>query len=73
MHARLLDMLHDAADEHVLAIGDGVDIDLDGVAQIAVEQQRVLAPARALICAIGWPGKRLRMSGGTKEASVVSI
>ena len=43
MHARLLDMLHHAADEHVLAVGDGVDIDLDGVAQIRVEQHRALA------------------------------
>ncbi len=34
MHARLLDMLHDTADEHVLAVGDGIDIDLGGVAQI---------------------------------------
>ena len=46
MHARLLDMLHDAANEHVLAIGDCVHIDFDGVAQIAVEQQRVLAQQR---------------------------
>ena len=35
MDAGLLDMLHDPADEDVLAVGDGVDVDLDGVAQIA--------------------------------------
>ena len=43
MHARLLDMLHHAADEHVLAVGDGVDIDLDSVAQIGIDQHRALA------------------------------
>ena len=43
MHAGLLDMLHNPADEHILAVGDGVDIDLDGVAQIRVEQHRALA------------------------------
>ena len=31
MHSGLLDMLHDAADQHILAVTDGVDIDLDGI------------------------------------------
>ncbi len=44
VHARLLDMLHHAADEDVAgAVGDGVDIDLDGVAQVRVEQHGALA------------------------------
>ena len=43
MHARLLDVLHDAADEHVLAVGDGVHIDLNRVAEIRVEQHRALS------------------------------
>ena len=34
-------MLHDADDEGVLAVGEAVDVDLDGVGQIAVEQQRI--------------------------------
>ena len=34
MDAGLLDMLHDAGDEDRLAVGDGIDIDLDGVLQI---------------------------------------
>ena len=34
------------ADEDVLAVGEAVDVDLDGVRQIAVEQQRVLAEHR---------------------------
>ncbi len=43
MDAGLLDMLHDADDEGVLAVAQAIDVDLDGVGQIAVEQQRVLA------------------------------
>ena len=40
MHARLLDVLHDAADHHVLAVAERVDVDLDRVVQEAVEQHR---------------------------------
>ncbi len=40
--AGLLDVLHDAGDERVLAVGEAVDVDLDGVGQIAVDQQRAL-------------------------------
>ncbi len=43
MHAGLLDVLHDAGDMHVAAVGDGVDIDLDGVGEVAVEQHRGVA------------------------------
>ena len=32
MNAGLLDMLHDAGDEGVLAVGEAVDVDLDRVA-----------------------------------------
>ena len=31
------------ADEDVLAVGDGVDVDFDGVAEIGVDQHRALA------------------------------
>ncbi len=41
--AGFLDVLHDAADEDVLAVAEAIDVDLDGAAQIAVEQQRVVA------------------------------
>ena len=34
MDAGLLDMLHHPGDEDRLAIGDGIDIHLDGVLQI---------------------------------------
>ena len=46
MNAGLLDMLHDAGDEHVLAVAQRIDVDLDGVGEIAVEQQRILAEHR---------------------------
>ena len=46
MDAGLLDVLHDAGDEHVLAVAERVDVDLDRVRQVAVEQERVLARAR---------------------------
>ena len=39
----LFDMLHDADDESVLAVAQAIDVDLDGIRQIAIEQQRVLA------------------------------
>ena len=42
MDARLLDMLHDAADQHVHAIAHDVDIHLHRVFQVAVEQYRGL-------------------------------
>ena len=44
MNAGFLDVLHDAADEHVAgAVADGIDIHLDRVAQIRVDQHRALA------------------------------
>ena len=46
VNARLLDMLHDAGDEHRLAVAERVDVDLDRVRQIAVEQQGVRAEHR---------------------------
>ena len=43
MDAGLLDMLHDAGDIDLVAVGDGIDIDLDRVLQIAVDQHRARA------------------------------
>ncbi len=42
MDAGLLDVLHDAGDERVVAVGEAVDVDLDGVGQVAVDEQRAL-------------------------------
>ena len=42
MDAGLLDVLHDAADVQVLAVEEGVDVDLDGVLEEAVHQHRVV-------------------------------
>jgi hypothetical protein len=36
--AGFLDMLHDAADEHFLAVAEGIDIDLGGVLEKAVNE-----------------------------------
>ena len=38
MDPGFLDMLHDPGDIDLGAVGDGVDIDLDGILQIAVDQ-----------------------------------
>ena len=40
MHAGLLDVLHDAADQHLSAVADRVDVHFDRVVQEAVEQHR---------------------------------
>src|SRR5207237_724970 len=36
-------MLHDADDERILAVAQTVDVDLDGIGEVAVEQQWILA------------------------------
>src|ERR687897_90693 len=46
MDAGLLDVLHDAGDEHVFAVAERVDVDLDRVREVAVEEERVLAEHR---------------------------
>jgi hypothetical protein len=44
MDSRLFDVLHDAGDEDVLIlVGQGIDVDLDGVAQIGIDQHRRVA------------------------------
>ena len=42
MHAGLFDVLHDAADVHLVAVRQGVDVDLDGVFQELVYEDRVV-------------------------------
>ena len=41
MHPGLLDVLHDRADHHPLAVRQGVHVDLVGVFHKAVDQQRL--------------------------------
>ena len=43
MDAGFLDVLHDAGDMDLGAVRQRVDVDLDGIGQVAVEQNRVLA------------------------------
>ena len=42
MHARLFDVFHDAADQHVLAVADGIDVHFDGEIQESIEQHRTV-------------------------------
>ena len=42
VHAGLLDVLHDAADQHVLAVADRIDVHLDGDVEEAIEQHRAV-------------------------------
>ena len=42
MDPGLLDVLHDPAEVHRLAVVEGVDVDLDGVVEEAVDEDRVL-------------------------------
>ena len=43
MNAGLLDVLHDPGDEHLLAVGERIDVDLDRVGEEAVDQDRGVA------------------------------
>ena len=45
MDARLLDVLHDAADDRALPVADGVHVHFDGVFQELVDEDRVLGEA----------------------------
>ena len=40
MHAGLLDVFHDAADDDLRAIREGIDVDLGRIVQEAVQQHR---------------------------------
>ncbi len=63
MDARLLDMLHDAGDEHVLAVAEAIHVHLDGVREITVEQQGVLAEHRVDLAGLVVGIARLHVRG----------
>ncbi len=44
MNPRFLDVLHDARDVDVRAVGDGINVDLDGVLEVGVEEDRLGSP-----------------------------
>ena len=44
MNAGLLNVLHDAGDVAVFAVGQAIDIDLDGVGEVAVDQAAAAFP-----------------------------
>ena len=43
VNAGFLDMFHDAGHKGVFAVGEAINVEFDGIGQIAVKQQRVLA------------------------------
>ena len=63
MDAGLLDVLHDAGDRGVLAVGEAIDVDFDGVGQIAVDQQRALVGHDEL-------GRPVEIAGEAGEVAV---
>ena len=51
VHAGLLDVLHDPADDDLAGgVADGVDVDLGGVLEEAVDEHRALGRQAALAC-----------------------
>ena len=56
--AGLLDVLHDAAEVELLAVVEGVDVDLDGLVEELVDQHRVVAGRLGLPCR--WSASRRR-------------
>ena len=63
MHAGLLDMLHDAGDEGVLAVGNTIDVDFDRIRQVAVEQERALLRHHEF-------GRPVEVAGETGEITI---
>jgi hypothetical protein len=50
MDPGLLDVLHDAGDDHVGTVAQRIDVDLDCVGEVAVDQHRVLARHHDGLC-----------------------
>ena len=63
MNAGLLDVLHDAGDVAVFAVGQAIDIDLDGVGEVAVDEQRPLFGNREFRRAVEIGGKPRDIAG----------
>ena len=57
MDAGFLDVLHDAGNESVLAVAKAIDVDLDGAAEVAVDEQRAVRRHRQLRRLIEYGGK----------------
>ena len=63
MDSGLLDVLHDAGDVGVLAVGEAVDVDFHGVGEVAVDQQRPLLRHREL-------GRPVEVRGEPRDIAV---
>ena len=59
MNSRFLDMLHDAGNHGVLSVGKAINIDLNGIGEITIDEQRALFRDHKL----GWPIKIAGQSG----------
>ena len=69
VHAGLLDVLHDPADEDLARrVADGVDVDLGGVLEEAVDEHRALGRQATFLAQAAEPGER---GHGGAEAVVV--
>ena len=69
MHAGFLDVLHHAADEHLTGVvADGVDVDLGGVLQEAVDEHRALGGQAALLAEAAEAGQL-----GHRAGEVVAV
>src|SRR5690606_35060911 len=42
VHASLLDMLHDRADDHIGTVGYGIHVDFDGAVEVMIQQHRAV-------------------------------
>jgi predicted NAD/FAD-binding protein len=49
MDAGLLDMLHHACHDDIVPVADRIHVDLDRIAQIAVDQHRAVADTRTAV------------------------
>ena len=64
MHAGLLDVLHDAADQHLAGVvADRVDVDLGGVGEEPVDQHRTLGGQAALLAEAAESGQLVHRPG----------
>ncbi len=75
MDAGLLDMFHDAGHEHIRAVAECVDVDLDRIRQVAVEEQRVRAEHRVDLAGlvVGVAGLHVRRHEARQRVEQVAV
>ena len=64
MHARLLHVLHDAANQHLPGvIANGVDVDLGGIGEEAIDQHGTFGGQPAFLAEAAEPGQLVHRPG----------